>query len=110
LIKGSWAKAEVPSQGIPRQKVNTRTLFLEKHSYCKSKTFSHRRHFSPVARERFLNRGGGYIKFRFAKKMANHLHQPVISMGAGPYTLSSHLTGTRALGDFGGFTSKIIHL
>jgi len=53
--------------------------------------------------------------------MAKHLHQPVISMGAGAYTFSSHLTWTgvwwrscrkqgglpSALGDFGGFTTKI---
>jgi len=26
--------------------------------------------------------------------MANHLHQPVISMGAGSYTFSGHLTWT----------------
>jgi len=39
--------------------------------------------------------------------MANYLHQPVMSIGAGLYTFSSHLTcirgsGGEALGDFGG--------
>jgi len=56
--------------------------------------------------------------------MTNHQHQPEISMGAGSYAFSGHLTWTgvlgakppaaggkvvRALGDFGGFTTKIIH-
>jgi len=44
------------------------------------------------ARERFLNRGGGenIKQVSFCPKIANHLHQPVILMGAGSY--SSHLT------------------
>jgi len=40
----------------------------------------------------FFEQGGGgteniKYKFRFAKKMANHLHQLVISIEAGSYTI-----------------------
>jgi len=52
-----------------------------------------------VARERFLNKGGQgseniKYKFHFTSKYVKHLHQPVISMGVGSCTFSSHLTWT----------------
>jgi len=45
--------------------------------------------------ETFFEQGGESgikYKFRFATKFAKYLHQPVISMGVGSYTYSSHLT------------------
>jgi len=56
----------------------------------------------------FEQRGGGRkYKFRFASKFAKHLHQPVISKRVGSCTFwgAEH----PALGDFVGFTTKIIH-
>jgi len=37
-------------------------------------------------------------KFSFAPKLAKYLHQPVISMGVGPCTISSYLTRTGVWG------------
>jgi len=45
--------------------------------------------------------------------MANHLHQPVISMEAEPYTFSSHLTWRgvwECAWQFWGFTTKIFFI
>jgi len=107
---------------VPYQR-NVLMLFLRRTVYLWQ--------WRTVARERFLDRGGGRkykIYVSFCQKMANHLHQLVISMEAGltqslmnyskrdpggrssqPPEARGSGGGVPALGVFWEFITKIIH-